>query len=257
MNNDFKFSEHSDNYLIHHGVKGQRHGFRRYQNEDGSLTAEGRDHYGVGEARGQGSGSEPKKRYLGGLHDKQGNPVRMIDNVKAGYRNLPRTAKAGLKALFGKKSNKKVAGKMEKPASEKKSNAEQNGNKEKSHKAAKIIGGVAAATAAAALAGYGLKNKSKLKEAASAIKRNAKQTISSAMGKKKNRALSDDELHKLGIQTVRVDRDKVDHVKVNQTNIQRAQSNLREINRISKEREAKMNRVDDQLSRMNRKYGLR
>lgn len=41
--------------LMHYGVKGQRKGLRRYQNEDGSLTAEGRDHYGVGEERQPGS----------------------------------------------------------------------------------------------------------------------------------------------------------------------------------------------------------
>ena len=38
-----------DNYLAHYGVKGQKHGLRRYQNEDGTLTAEGREHYGIGE----------------------------------------------------------------------------------------------------------------------------------------------------------------------------------------------------------------
>lgn len=31
----------SDDYLAHHGVKGQKWGIRRYQNEDGSLTPEG------------------------------------------------------------------------------------------------------------------------------------------------------------------------------------------------------------------------
>lgn len=36
-------------YLAHYGVKGQKHGRRRYQNEDGSLTPEGREHYGVGD----------------------------------------------------------------------------------------------------------------------------------------------------------------------------------------------------------------
>lgn len=39
------------NTLYHHGVKGQKWGLRRYQNEDGSLTSEGRQHYGYGEAR--------------------------------------------------------------------------------------------------------------------------------------------------------------------------------------------------------------
>ena len=32
-------------YLAHHGIKGQRWGIRRYQNPDGSLTAEGKIRY--------------------------------------------------------------------------------------------------------------------------------------------------------------------------------------------------------------------
>lgn len=38
---------YSDDALSHHGVKGQKWGVRRYQNPDGSLTPEGRDHYGI------------------------------------------------------------------------------------------------------------------------------------------------------------------------------------------------------------------
>ena len=38
-------------YLIHYGVPGQKKGIRRYQNEDGSLTPEGREHYGYGSER--------------------------------------------------------------------------------------------------------------------------------------------------------------------------------------------------------------
>lgn len=37
--------------LYHYGVKGQKWGDRRYQNEDGSYTDEGRRHYGIGERR--------------------------------------------------------------------------------------------------------------------------------------------------------------------------------------------------------------
>ena len=35
--------------LYHWGIKGQRHGVRRYQNPDGSLTPEGKIRYGVGD----------------------------------------------------------------------------------------------------------------------------------------------------------------------------------------------------------------
>lgn len=34
--------------LYHHGIKGQKWGIRRWQNEDGSLTSAGREHYGYG-----------------------------------------------------------------------------------------------------------------------------------------------------------------------------------------------------------------
>lgn len=37
-----------DGVLYHHGIKGQKWGLRRWQNEDGSLTDAGRKHYGYG-----------------------------------------------------------------------------------------------------------------------------------------------------------------------------------------------------------------
>ena len=36
-------------YLIHYGIKGQKKGRRRFQNEDGTLTAEGKERYGIGD----------------------------------------------------------------------------------------------------------------------------------------------------------------------------------------------------------------
>lgn len=38
---------HNDIFLMHHGVKGQKWGVRRYQNSDGSLTALGKKRYGT------------------------------------------------------------------------------------------------------------------------------------------------------------------------------------------------------------------
>lgn len=46
---------HYKNELCHFGIKGQRWGERRYQNEDGSYTPEGRIHYGIGSEKQHGS----------------------------------------------------------------------------------------------------------------------------------------------------------------------------------------------------------
>jgi tRNA(Glu) U13 pseudouridine synthase TruD len=43
MRNDFE-----SNYLAHYGILGMKWGVRRYQNADGSLTAEGKERYGSG-----------------------------------------------------------------------------------------------------------------------------------------------------------------------------------------------------------------
>lgn len=52
---------------MHYGVTGQKWGVRRYQNPDGSLTPEGRQHYGLGDldynARYSGDKKTAKKAY--------------------------------------------------------------------------------------------------------------------------------------------------------------------------------------------------
>lgn len=44
--------------LYHHGVKGQKHGQRRWQNPDGSLTPAGYEHYGYGKRKRNGKNHE-------------------------------------------------------------------------------------------------------------------------------------------------------------------------------------------------------
>lgn len=45
--NDYRaYVENDYNSIYHFGIKGQRWGIRRYQNEDGTLTQEGRKRYG-------------------------------------------------------------------------------------------------------------------------------------------------------------------------------------------------------------------
>lgn len=46
--------------LYHHGIKGQRWGVRRFQNEDGSWTSEGRLRYG----KGEGSFKKQRENYI-------------------------------------------------------------------------------------------------------------------------------------------------------------------------------------------------
>ena len=43
----FTFYIRRQNELYHHGIKGQKWGIRRFQNEDGSLTAEGKRRYSI------------------------------------------------------------------------------------------------------------------------------------------------------------------------------------------------------------------
>ena len=40
-----------NDFLVHYGIKGQKWDIRRFQNEDGTLTEEGKQRYGVGDGR--------------------------------------------------------------------------------------------------------------------------------------------------------------------------------------------------------------
>jgi len=67
--------EKDENSLAHYGVPKMQWGKRRYQNPDGSLTPEGREHYGVGKARDSKGGNSG---------DSKGENARPTNN--AGFR---------------------------------------------------------------------------------------------------------------------------------------------------------------------------
>lgn len=48
MNNDWREYYDPQYVLMHHGIKGQKWGVRRFENENGTLTAEGKKRYGDG-----------------------------------------------------------------------------------------------------------------------------------------------------------------------------------------------------------------
>lgn len=51
-------------YLVHHGIKGQRWGVRRFQNTDGSLTSAGKRRYGTSNEHGNTISNREGKKQL-------------------------------------------------------------------------------------------------------------------------------------------------------------------------------------------------
>ncbi|MBR6287819.1 MAG: hypothetical protein IKR19_00570 [Acholeplasmatales bacterium] len=79
--------------LYHHGIKGQKWGIRRFQNEDGSLTAEGKKRYQVNQYDGSMS-KEGKKLYKQDL--KQYKQELKLDKLsKSEKNNLAKAAVSG------------------------------------------------------------------------------------------------------------------------------------------------------------------
>lgn len=65
----------SEGELYHHGIKGQKWGVRRYQNADGSLTAEGIKKYGA-------DNQKNRKKAAADLNAEAGKKVRSAYNTK-------------------------------------------------------------------------------------------------------------------------------------------------------------------------------
>lgn len=94
--------------LYHYGIKGQKHGVRKYQNEDGSLTPEGKIHYGVGDGR--------KSKVIFKPGEKPSNIVKKaIKQTKNDFKNdmklkkpIKKSSKAAAQSVVKKHMSKKT-----------------------------------------------------------------------------------------------------------------------------------------------------
>ena len=88
----------NNNELYHHGIKGQKWGVRRFQNEDGSVTAKGAKRYYDGDIQGTGGKTGP-----GGagkhkeLSARQKANKKMVDEAIREHEQM-KAAKAAAKA---------------------------------------------------------------------------------------------------------------------------------------------------------------
>lgn len=64
----FKWTDGID-YLAHHGIKGQKWGIRRFQNEDGSYTAAGRERRRVDDRNSASISNELRTNSMGEKKD--------------------------------------------------------------------------------------------------------------------------------------------------------------------------------------------
>lgn len=88
-----------NNYLVHYGIKGQKKGVRRFQNDDGTLTAEGKARYG----EMYNYGADPSKGLIRRQAEKSHGMTRAFAEWRAGrhVKNLNKT-----NAKYDKKINK-------------------------------------------------------------------------------------------------------------------------------------------------------
>ena len=73
--------------LYHHGIKGQKWGIRKYQNEDGSLTTEGKARYGYDETTGKLS-KEGRKIEKSDRKEALKDAIKIQKDVKKEYGSI-------------------------------------------------------------------------------------------------------------------------------------------------------------------------
>jgi hypothetical protein len=92
-------------YLAHHGIKGQHWGVRRFQDEDGTMTAAGRKRHRTREEKWR----DKMERKIGGRYDRQINKLE-----KRSSKKLAKYDKKISKLEAKSEGNEKVAKQLEK-----------------------------------------------------------------------------------------------------------------------------------------------
>lgn len=92
-----------DTYLIHHGIKGQRWGVRRFQNEDGTLTNAGKKRYSTGEA---GQYESRKTQKLKKAIDAENRDIASFEK----YKESGISTKAGKQVLTSDDVKEQISG---------------------------------------------------------------------------------------------------------------------------------------------------
>ena len=136
--------------LYHHGIKGQKWGLRRFQNEDGSLTAAGREHYGYG----------AKAAYIERVGKAKHNyKNNLVKSVKANSDSKGNMTKSQIKNfdIESKRLAKELIAEKKVAKEEYKNSDEYKARQEKIKKAVKV-GAAVAGTALAAYGAYKLSN---------------------------------------------------------------------------------------------------
>ena len=100
---------YKNNELYHHGILGQKWGVRRYQNDDGSLTEEGRARYGVGSSKKTRSSASKYAKDLNKTDAIRANKQYEYDYAKNKEHNYSEKAKDRIYTTgnsFDKKASK-------------------------------------------------------------------------------------------------------------------------------------------------------
>lgn len=120
-------------YLIHYGIKGQKWGERKYQYEDGSLTPEGRKHYGIGE-----KDLEEMKKLSKKKRSNDGKTINLAKFNKDPLLYQIQSTKYALKRIGPRKAGKKLDRMIDDNINENDKNKIKKLNKETFQKEAKL-----------------------------------------------------------------------------------------------------------------------